>query len=63
MVAMFREYDEDFWNLKGSHEAFEPYSSKLLLTHTLNVDYGHIFSIEQLGLTKPGRESEIMTLP
>jgi len=35
----------------------------LLLTHTLNVDYAHVFSIEQLGLTRRGLESGIMTLP
>ena len=29
----------------------------------LNVDYAHIFSIEQLGLTKPEFENKIMTIP
>ena len=63
MILMLREFDTTYWKLDGRHEVFTPYNTILLLTHSLNVDYAHIFSIEQLGLTKPGFEDEIMTLP
>lgn len=62
-VDMLRGYPDEYWQRPGRHEGFEPYNSKLLLTHCLNVDYAHVFSIEQLGLTRPGLESGIMTLP
>ena len=63
MVNMLRRLPEQYWNLQGRHAGFSPYNTKLLLTHALNVDYAHIFSIEQLGLTKPEFENEIITLP
>ncbi len=63
MVEWLSSMPEDFWNKKGFHDGFSPYGSKILLTHTLNVDYAHFFSIEQLGLTKEGLEAEILTLP
>ena len=63
MIEMLRGYPEIFWSKKGTHENFEPYSTKILLIHCLNVDYAHLFSIEQLGLTKPGKEDEIMVVP
>lgn len=62
MILMLRGFDTTYWKLSGRHEIFTPYNTILLLTHSLNVDYVHIFSIEQLGLTKSGFESEIMTL-
>ena len=63
MVVKFRGFPEEYWRLQGSHAGFTPYNTKLLLTHTLNVDYAHIFSIEQLGLTKPEFENGIITIP
>lgn len=63
MVNMFRRFPEQYWNLQGRHAGFTPYNTKLLLTHSLNVDYVHIFSIEQLGLTRPEFENEIITIP
>jgi hypothetical protein len=63
MILMLREFDSTYWKLDGRHEVFSPYNTKILLTHSLNVDYAHIFSIEQLGLTKPGFEDEIITIP
>jgi len=63
MLEMLRSFPETYWDLKGRHTAFTPYNTKLLLTHSLNVDYIHLFSIEQLGLTKPEFESEITTIP
>jgi uncharacterized damage-inducible protein DinB len=63
MIALLRSFPDEYWNYKGQHEAFSPYSTRLLLGHTLNVDYAHLFSIEQLGLTKEGLEHEIMVLP
>jgi len=63
MIKILKAYDASYWDLKGRHEVFSPYSTVLLLTHSLNVDYAHVFSIEQLGLTKPGFEDEILTLP
>ena len=63
MILMLRKYDMTYWKLEGRHEVFTPYNTILLLTHSLNVDYAHIFSIEQLGLTKSGFENEIMTIP
>ena len=63
MILMLRGFDSSYWKLEGRHEVFEPYNTKILLTHSLNVDYAHLFSIEQLGLTKSGFEDEIMTIP
>lgn len=63
MIQMLRNFDLSYWDLKGRHEVFAPYNSKLLLMHTLNVDYTHLFSIEQLGLTKEKLEAGIITLP
>ena len=63
MIEMLRGFDTNYWSLKGEHEIFTPYNTRLLLTHTLNVDYAHIFSIEQLGLTKTEFEDGIMTTP
>ncbi len=63
MVEWLSSLDDSFWEKRGRHEAFEPYGTKILLMHCLNVDYAHLFSIEQLGFTKPGMEEGIMTLP
>lgn len=63
MIIQLKAYDNGYWQLKGRHEGFEPYNTIILLTHSLNVDYAHLFSIEQLGLTKPEFENEIMTIP
>ena len=63
MVEELMEQDIQFWNKKGTHPAFQPYGSRILLNHCLNVDYAHFFSIEQLGLTKDGMEENILTLP
>ena len=63
MVNMLRKHPSSFWKKKGKHDSFEPYSTRILLMHCLNIDYAHLFSIEQLGLTKPGLETEIMVLP
>jgi hypothetical protein len=63
LLRMLRGYDSAYWEKQGGHEVFTPYNTKLLLIHTLNVDYAHLFSIEQLGLTKRGLEGGIMTLP
>jgi hypothetical protein len=63
MVAMLRAYPETYWTYAGSHDAFEPYNTQLLLNHCLAADYSHIFSIEQLGLTKDECVGEIMVLP
>lgn len=63
MVSMLRRFPEEYWNRQGRHVAFTPYNTKLLLTHSLNVDYLHLFSIEQLGLTKPEFVDEILTIP
>lgn len=63
LVEMLRAFDTSYWKLKGRHDVFHPYNTQILLTHSLNVDYAHIFSIEQLGLTKSGFEDEIMTIP
>ena len=60
---MLRGYDREFWTRVGTHDAFEPYSTTVLLGHCLNADYSHFFSIEQLGLTKESHLSEILTLP
>jgi hypothetical protein len=62
MIQTLRNYDKSYWNLKGRHEVFAPYNNKILLTHTLNVDYAHIFCVEQLGLTKAAFENEIITI-
>ena len=63
MVEMLRSYPEAYWSRVGSHDAFEPYNTQLLLNHCLAADYSHIFSIEQLGLTKDEHRAEIMVLP
>jgi hypothetical protein len=63
MVAMLRGFPPAYWECQGRHEAFHPYNTRILLTHALNVDYAHLFSIEQLGLTKDGLEDEILTIP
>jgi len=63
MILMLRGFDPNYWKLEGEHEVFTPYNTKILLTHSLNVDYAHLFSIEQLGLTKSGFENEIITIP
>ena len=63
MILMLREFDEEYWRLEGRHEVFTPYNTKILLVHSLNVDYAHLFSIEQLGFTKSVFESEIITIP
>lgn len=63
MLKMLGSYSPDYWQKQGRHENFSPYGTKILLMHCLNVDYAHLFSIEQLGLTKPGMEEGIMVLP
>ncbi len=63
MVGKLREQAIGFWNKQGTHPAFHPYGSRVLLNHCLNVDYAHFFSVEQLGLTKNGMEDQILTLP
>lgn len=63
MVRMLADQPAAFWDRQGTHDAFAPYSARLLLMHTLNVDHTHFFSIEQLGLTRDGLEGEIMVLP
>lgn len=63
MISQLKSYDNSYWDKEGRHDAFAPYSTKILLTHAINVDYAHLFSIEQLGLTKPGLENEILTIP
>lgn len=63
MVSRLRGFPRDYWERQGRHAGFEPYNTRLLLTHALNVDYAHLFSIEQLGLTKPEFEDEIITIP
>ena len=60
---MLNGFDKSYWKREGSHDVFSPYNTKILLTHALNVDFAHIFSIEQLGLTKPEFENEIITIP
>ena len=62
LVSMLNEYDDDYWLKQGTHDVFSPYSSRQLLIHTLNVDYTHFFSIEQLGFTNDGLESNILTV-
>ena len=63
MINMLTQHPPSFWDKTGKHESFEPYGTRILLMHCLNVDYAHLFSIEQLGLTKPGMEDGIMVLP
>ncbi|MFY0642848.1 MAG: DinB family protein [Bacteroidia bacterium] len=63
MTSMLKGFAPSYWDKTGKHVAFTPYSSKILLIHSLNVDYAHLFSIEQLGLTKEGLEEEILTIP
>ena len=62
-VEMLRAYPNRYWTRAGSHDQFEPYNTQLLLNHCLAADYSHIFSIEQLGLTKDEHAAEIMVLP
>ena len=62
LVKMLKAFDDLYWSRVGRHEIFHPYNTQILLTHSLNVDYSHLFSIEQLGLTKPGFEHEILTI-
>ncbi len=63
MIDMLKSYPDTYWSKTGTHENFEPYGTRILLIHCLNVDYAHLFSIEQLGLTKTGKEDEIMVVP
>lgn len=63
MVAMLRDFPQAYWSYTGTHDAFDPYNTQLLLNHCLSADYSHIFSIEQLGLTKDECRAEIMVLP
>jgi uncharacterized damage-inducible protein DinB len=49
-IDKLRNYDEAFWTKGGRHQSFSPYSTQTLLGHMLNVDYAHLFSIEQIGL-------------
>lgn len=63
MVRQLRSYEENFWQKEATHEGFDPYNARLLLTHCLHVDFAHMFSIEQLGLTRDEFAHEIMTLP
>lgn len=63
LVDLLKGYDEEYWSLQGKHDAFEPYSTRILLMHSINVDYAHMWSIEQLGLTKPEFVNEILTIP
>jgi len=63
MTLMLKAYDENYWSKAGRHEAFTPYNTQILLTHCLNVDYAHIFSIEQLGFTKAEFSNQIITVP
>ena len=63
MVTMLKGFDQTYWAKTGKHEIFSPYSSQLLLIHALNVDYAHLFSIEQLGLTRSEYENNIITIP
>jgi hypothetical protein len=63
LVNMLKKYRESYWDKKGEHEAFTPYSSKILLRHTLLVDHAHLFSIEQLGLTKDEFVDQILVVP
>jgi len=52
-IRRLESYDEAFWNRRGRHASFSPYSTKILLGHMLNVDHAHIFGIENTGLAKP----------
>jgi len=63
MINLLRSYDSDYWELSGRHKCFHPYNTQILLTHSLNVDYAHLFSIEQLGLTKSECKEGIITIP
>ncbi len=62
LVTLLRSYPADYWLKTGTHDVFSPYSAKQLLIHTLNVDYTHFFSIEQLGFTNEGLEANILTV-
>lgn len=62
MVMILKGYPPSYWSKQGTHDVFSPYSSKQLLIHTLNVDYTHFFSIEQLGFTNDGMEPNILTV-
>jgi hypothetical protein len=63
MVGMLRAFPQSYWSRTGTHDAFDPYNTQLLLNHCISADYSHIFSIEQLGLTRDEHRSEIMVLP
>jgi hypothetical protein len=63
LIKMLRSYDMGYWDLSGNHECFNPYNTRILLTHSLNVDYAHMFSIEQLGFTRAECIDNIMTIP
>lgn len=63
MITMLNGYDSNYWEKTGEHELFSPYSTKLLLIHALNVDYVHLFSIEQLAFTKDEFSNNIITIP
>lgn len=62
-ISMLRNVSAGYWQRQGRHEGFTPYNAMLLLTHSLNVDYAHLFSIEQLGLTRMEYENGIVTIP
>ena len=62
MVNLLKRFDEAYWQKQGEHQAFEPYSTRILLRHVMNVDYTHLFSIEQLGLTKEEYAPGILTI-
>lgn len=49
-VKQLQSYDAAYWKRTGRHESFSPYGTKILLGHTLNVDYAHLFSMERIGL-------------
>ena len=50
-IRKLQGYDDTFWDLLGRHESFSPYGTRILLNHMLNVDYAHLFGIENAGLT------------
>jgi len=53
-VTQLRAYDDAFWGRRGRHESFSPYGTRILLMHMLNVDYAHLFGIENAGLGTGG---------
>jgi len=52
MIRKLSAKTDEFWELSAEHESYTPYSSKVLLIHCLNVDYAHLFQIEQIALGK-----------